>query len=87
MTCSQNIRRRISGPNARFARAAAVAISTNIHNGRLHANSAIALGNPAVSSGADATKLASHGAERLIASAATQPNPVPVNRAKRTALC
>ncbi len=50
--CSQKMRRRISGPKARRARAAEVATSTKVHKGRAQANKAMAAGRRAASSGA-----------------------------------
>jgi hypothetical protein len=51
-TCSQKMRSRISGPNARRARAAEVATSTKVQSGSAHANSATAVARVARSAGA-----------------------------------
>ena len=50
--CSQKMRRRISGPKARRARAAEVATSTKVHKGSAQAKMATAVGSRAASSGA-----------------------------------
>ena len=50
--CSQKMRRRISGPKARRARAAEVATSTKVHKGSAQTNRAMAVGRRAASSGA-----------------------------------
>ncbi len=50
--CSQKMRRRISGPKARRARAADVAISMKVQRGSAQTNRAIAAGSRAASSGA-----------------------------------
>ena len=50
--CSQKMRRRISGPKARRARAAEVATSTKVHKGRAQTNRATAWGRRAASCGA-----------------------------------
>ena len=67
--CSQKMRNRISGPKARRARAAPVAVSMNAHSGSAHANRAIAAGSRWSSSAAAEKKVAIHPALSVTSSA------------------
>ncbi len=70
--CSQKMRRRISGPKARRARAAPVAVSMKAQRGSAQAKSAIATGSRSASSGAAEKKPATAWAFTVMSRAMTE---------------